>query len=206
MTRMNAAGHIFNPFSSRHIRPGALHPLTAAAATWDIPELTGTIRATGGSAAIEGPHGTGKSTLLLAVARELAATDQLAGLLQLRSRADCLLAVRLVWEADRGSTVCLDGWERLGLIGGLAVRLLARVRCCHLVVTSHRPTGLPLTVTTAGSVAILRAIVAALPDHGGLIKANDLATAFALHGGNLRESLSELYDRFETRARQPVRS
>ena len=58
----------------------------------------------------------------------------------------------------------------------------------------------------AGSFRLLRAIVAALPDHGGLIQDEDLTAAFARHGGNLRESLSDLYDRFEERARQPLRS
>jgi hypothetical protein len=103
-------------------------------------------------------------------------------------------------------TACLDGWEQIGGASRLGVRLLARLRGCLLLVTSHRPTGLPLELPTASSLQLLEAIVTALPDHGGLIEPADLAEAFARHRGNLRESLADLYDRFESRARQPLRS
>ena len=206
MTPPTAPHHFANPFSSRHVRPGRLQPLTAETKIRDLPALMATIRAAGGSAAIEGSHGTGKSTLMVALAGELASAGRLAGNLQLRSTRDCLTALGLVWRAEPGSTVCLDGWERLGWPGSLAVRCLARMRGCDLLVTSHRPTGLPLSIVLAGSLRLLRAIVAELPDHGGLIQDQDLVTAFARHEGNLREALCDLYDRFEERARQPFQS
>ena len=206
MTLPTASRHIANPFASRHVRPGGLRPLTAEAELRDVPALVAKIRVAGGSAAIEGPHGTGKSTLLVAVAAELASAGRLAGTLQLRSVGDCIPALRLAWQAEPGSTICFDGWEQMGRVGSLAVRFLARLRGCDLVVTSHRSAGLPLSISMAGSFRLLRAIVAALPDHGGLIQDEDLTAAFARHGGNLRESLSDIYDRFEERARQPLRS
>lgn len=198
--------HIVNPFATRHVRPGKVRPLMASGMIRDLPALVASIEAAGGNAAIIGPHGTGKSTLLVAIAAELAADDRLAGFVQFRCRRDLLAGLRLVGQARRGSTACLDGWERLGWAGRAGVRLLARLLGCRLVVTSHRPAGLGLSVLTAGSLPLLEAIVAALPDHGGLIRRPDIAAAYVRHGGNLRESLADLYDRFEHRVRQPYRS
>jgi hypothetical protein len=203
---MAAPRHISNPFATRHVRPGQLRPLSAAASEQDMPAVVATIQAAGGSAAIVGPHGTGKSTLLRALAAEFAAAGHLAGLIQLRRGRDGWAALRLLAAAASGTTACLDGWEQFGPVGRLSARLLARLRGCHLVVTSHRPTSLPLHLSTSTSLALLEAIVAALPDHGGLIERTDLAHAFDRHGGNLRESLADLYDRFELRARQSFRS
>lgn len=198
--------HIANPFATRHVRPGTIRPLTADAVSRDVPALVAAIKATGGNAAIVGPHGTGKSTLLVAIAAELAAEGRLAGLVQVRGGRDLAAGLWLVGRARRGSTACLDGWERLGWAGRTGMRLLARLLGCRLVVTSHRPAGLGLSVPTAASLPLLEAIVVALPDHGGLIRPADIAEAYTRHGGNLRESLADLYDRFEHRARQPDRS
>jgi hypothetical protein len=56
------------------------------------------------------------------------------------------------------------------------------------------------------SASLLSAIVRSLPDHAcwyeTLICEADIEAAFASHGGNLRESLYELYDRFEARRRR----
>jgi len=52
------------------------------------------------------------------------------------------------------------------------------------------------------SARLFAALVERLPDHGGRIDAADVADAFARHGGNLRESLYDLYDRFECRIRR----
>jgi energy-coupling factor transporter ATP-binding protein EcfA2 len=197
---------VANPFASRHVRPGRLRPLTADAQEHDVRALVATIDEAGGSAAIVGPHGSGKSTLLAALAAELQAEGRLVGILQVRSLRDLPAAVRMVATAGSGSTACLDGWERLGRLGSRVVRTIAWVRGCHLMATSHRPVGLAVTLSTSTSPQLLAAVVAALPEHGGLIIDSDLREAFARHGGNLRESLSDLYDRFEERARRPLRS
>lgn len=196
--------HIANPFATRHVRPGEIRPLTSTAARLDVSALLAAIEAAGGDATIVGPHGTGKSTLLAAIAADLAAEDRSAGRVQIRSSRDLGAVLRLVRRAGRDATACLDGWDRLGW-GRIGVRLLARLLGCRLVVTSHRPAGLGVSVLTAASLPLLEAIVAELPDHGGLIHSADVAEAYARHGGNLRESLADLYDRFEYRARQPRR-
>ncbi|NBW86952.1 MAG: hypothetical protein EBR23_09035 [Planctomycetia bacterium] len=200
MSEAAVAAVIVNPFSTRFTRPGRLPPLDAAGRQLDIDTLLRALRTGGGDAAIVGPHGTGKTTLLLALAGRLAAVGGLAGLIRLHSPGDVPLLLRGLLGAAHGSTLCVDGWERLGL-WGMALRMLARWRGCRLVVTSHRAPGLPILVRSEGNLPVLLALVARLPDHGGLIDKADIVAAHRRHGGNLRESLYELYDRFQCRCR-----
>ena len=60
---------------------------------------------------------------------------------------------------------------------------------------------LPILVRAEGTLPVLVALVNGVPDHGGLIAAADIAEAHRRHGGNLRESLYDLYDRFQARCR-----
>jgi hypothetical protein len=195
------ARHPANPFTTRHTRPGRLPPLDETGRPRDMAAV---LAAAGQrvATAIVGPHGTGKSTLLAAIEAGLAATGRSAGRLQIRRRRDALGLLAAVLRAPPGRWLCVDGWERLGALSAAAVRLVAGARGCRLVVTSHRPAGMPTLVQTAGILPLLTAIVARLPDHGGLITPADLAECFAGHAGNLRDSLGALYDRFERRARR----
>ena len=49
--------------------------------------------------------------------------------------------------------------------------------------------------------ALLGRLVDDLPGHGGLIATEDVEQAFRRHGGDIREALYDLYDRFERRTR-----
>jgi len=163
--------------------------------------IVGRLADLGGTAAIEGPHGSGKTTLLVAVAESLAMTGRLAGMVRLRAWSDGVRAVRLVSRAAAGTMVLVDSWERMGPVAARVALWSARRRGCGLLVTSHRPTGLPVLAQGRTSLELLERLVAALPDHGGLIAADDIAAAHTTHDGNLREALLDLYDRFERRAR-----
>ena len=192
--------HPTNPFATRHTRPGQLPPLDETGRHRDVPAFVGSLAGLS-AAAIVGPHGTGKSTLLRAVERELAAAGRSAGIIQIRRRGDLLTVLARLRDAGRGSVLGVDGWERLGRVAAALVRLVAGIRGVRLLVTTHRPAWMPTVASTAASLPVLAAIVARLPDAGGLIGADDLAEAFALHAGNLREALADLYDRFERRTR-----
>ncbi len=188
-----------NPFATRYTRPGAILPLDGEGQPVDIARLAeDTLRMRGLS--IEGPHGTGKSTLLAAVAAAFELRGHLGANVRLRQFRDAVTAIVAVGRAAPGSVVCLDGWNVLGPLAWL-VRTLAWLRGVILVVTSHWTTGLPLVVPTSVTLPLLAAIVERLPDHGGSINAADLADALRHHPTNLREALLELYDSFETRIR-----
>lgn len=193
-----AARH--NPFATRHTRPGRLIPRDATGSPLDVAALASRVRAPG-AVAIEGPHGAGKSNLLTALAGHLAAAGMLGATVRARSRHDGRLVSDAVIRAPRGTVLCVDGWETLGGLRAAGVRWMARRRGVGLLVTAHRPTGMPALIRCTTTPALLGRIVADLPDHGGLVTDGDLAAAYAAHGGNLREALYDLYDRFERRVR-----
>lgn len=187
-----------NPFATRYTRPGAVVPLDCRGQPLDLEGLIGRLGRLG-AAAIAGPHGHGKSTLLLALADRLAAAGTPVTLLRVRHRWDGRGVAAAIATAPRGAAVLVDGWEGLGWLGR-PLAVVARVRRRTLLVTTHRTAGLPVLWHCRTSLAVLRGIVARLPDHRGLIAAADLDAAYGRHGGNLRDSLSDLYDRVERRA------
>lgn len=192
--------HRTNPFATRHTRPGVVPPLDHDGRPQDLRGLLARLEGMP-AAAIVGPHGTGKSTLLAAVIAELTTAGRSVRLLHLRRRCDGLTALAVALRAPPGETLAIDGWERADPLTAAAIRIAARFRGGQLLVTSHFPRGIPTLVRTAASRLLLEAIVARLPDHGGLIGQADLAAAFARHPGNIRDALGELYDRFERHRR-----
>lgn len=197
---------VSNPFSTRFTQPGRIVPLDDAGRRIDADRLLERLHALGGTAAIVGPHGSGKSTLLVHLADAIKRRGGQATRIRLHSRQDAWAAWRAIRGAATGGTVCIDSWERLGLAARGLLRLVARLSGCGLLVTSHHGAGMPELTRCGTNAIVLHAIVGRLPDHarwhGILIREADIEAAFANHGGNLRESLYELYDRFESAGRQ----
>jgi hypothetical protein len=189
-----------NPFATRFTRPGRVVPLDADGRPLDLDALLARLRALGGRAAIEGPHGSGKTSLLTALAAHLDARGGATRLIRVRGGAEAGGLLRAIARAAAGAFVGVDGWERLPWPVATAARWLAAQRSCGLVVTAHRATGLPVLHRCHTSSLVLARIVAQLPDHRGAIDDGDVADAFARHAGDLREALYDLYDRFERRA------
>jgi hypothetical protein len=71
-----------------------------------------------------------------------------------------------------------------------------------LLVTTHRPLGLPPLVQMRPSAVLMRRLVRRLwPEHDRLINDREIDACFAQHAGNVRETLFALYDLFEQRTR-----
>lgn len=190
-----------NPFATRYTRPGAIPPLDHDGVPLDVATLASRFEAFM-AAAIEGPHGHGKSTLLFALAATLHAAGRPVRIVQIRAWHDARTAGIAIATAPRGTAVFVDGWERLGLLAG-PLRLVARAVGRRLLVTSHRPAGLPVLWKCETTPALVRAIVARTPDHGGAVNETDIDAAFNRHSGNVREALYDLYDTIERRSRLP---
>ena len=192
---------VTNPFTTRFTRPGRIEPLDVTGSPIDVDALLDRLRGLCGTAAIVGPHGSGKSTLLTHLAAAIERRGERVRCARLHSRWDVLTAWTAIRDSAAGDTVCIDSWECLGVTARSVLRLAAGVSGCGLLVTSHRGTGMPELIRCGTSVSLLRSIVRSLPGHacwhGQLIHDTDIEAAFTLHGGNLRESLYELYDRFE---------
>jgi len=200
MTPPMAATRRRNPFATRHTSPGTLRPRDQHGEPLDIAALAARARSLP-VAALVGPHGAGKSNLLRAVARHLAAEGRLAATVRVRSPGDGWGVVQAVRAAPRATTLCVDGWEALGGVWPAIARWVAWRRRVGLLVTCHRATGVPELVRCTTTPALLRRLVDDLPDHGGLITDADIAAAFTTRQGDVREALYDLYDRFERRSR-----
>lgn len=200
MTSAPAAAPRRNPFATRHVRPGRLVPCDENGAPLDLDALVARAGAPR-VATIEGPHGSGKTTLLVALANRLAAAGQLAGTIRTESRSAGAAVLAALLRAAPGTTLCVDGWETLGGAAAAVARWVARRRGVGLIATSHGPVRMPTLVRCGTTPALLARLVADLPDHGGLIGADDVTAAFMAHGGDIREALYDLYDRFERRSR-----
>ncbi len=197
-----------NPFATRFTSPGRLPPLDASGVALDLEELLGRFRHLGDRAAIRGPHGTGKSTLLAAMAECLRRDGRLGGhaRLGLGWRRDVAAVVAGLAACGPGRVLCIDSWERLGGVAAATVCVVARATGRGLLVTSHGDGPLPTLVSCSTTPRLLCRLVDRLPDHHGLLSSADIEQAFHEAGGNLREALFLLYDRFEQARTRPVRS
>jgi hypothetical protein len=148
----------------------------------------------GHRAAIVGPHGRGKTTLLEDLAPRLEAQG-----FSIRSITLHTGDRRLTREQKRDlwrrlsprDLLCVDGAEQLGRIAWLA--LLARSRAAGgLLITSHGPGLLPTLLECETSPELLEGIVRNLI--GTETDRRQIGELFVRHGGNVRDALREMYD------------
>jgi hypothetical protein len=100
---------------------------------------------------------------------------------------------------EAGSLVVIDGFEQLGLLTRRRVKRHCRRHGCGLLVTAHRPMGLPLLHGTEVDLCAARELIARLVPAGSewVLGGFDVAARLRHHRGSLREVLFELYDRWE---------
>ena len=196
---MSAA--LLNPFATCRTRPGAIEYLFPEGI--GVDDLVERLKRNDWREEIIGPHGSGKTTLLMTL---LPALKRRAGAVALhRLASDGRLHPARVLALLRGSRgarlVAIDGFEQLGGAARTLVRAWCRLRGKGLIVTGHRPMGLPGIYRTRVSRELAGRIVARLA--GGrhsLIHPSDVDAALARHATNLREALFTLYDVFEDRS------
>jgi len=196
---------VSNPFSSRRVRPGAipfLFPPGLGAA-----ELVARLAQLGWRASIVGPHGSGKSTLLAALRPEIERMGCGVESIALRDRQRRLPAEFLEAIVRRTPTIAIiDGYEQLGYRSRWQLCRRCRATGAGLLITTHRRTSLPVLFQTATDFELFQRIVEHLVATGddmveqaAPIALLDLRRVWQRHGGNLRESLFDLYDLFEHR-------
>jgi hypothetical protein len=160
--------------------------------TWE--ELLDRFAALGYRAAIVGPHGRGKTTLLEDLAPRLEALGFRIRSITLHTgdrRLSREHRKALFQGLSPRDLLCVDGAEQLARIGWLS--LLSRSQGAGgLLITSHRPGLLPTLLDCETSPELLAGIVRDLL--GREIDGSE--ELFAKHDGNLREALRAMYDRW----------
>jgi hypothetical protein len=189
-----------NPFASHRI-----DGLAFRAHGVQPSELLNRLRRLGGLATIVGPEGSGKTTLLEELTNHLRDRAIVVRLPGSCPQPWATARDQLPKELNRGHTVLVDGGEQLGAVAWR--RLLRRTSPAGgLVLTRHRPGGLPILVECRTDLELLRELVAELaPDH-----ARDLDPLlpglFERHAGNLRLCFRDLYDVCSGRAEPRIGS
>ena len=197
-----------NPFATRYVASARLVPRDDQGGQIDLPSLARRLAGLGGTAAIVGPHGTGKSTLLAHVAGILEAGGRPVRRTRATRRGDVAGLCGALLRLPRGGTLCVDSFEVLGTAGRQVLLGMARCRGVALLVTSHRSSSLPTLVTTRGTSPLLAALTGELPGHeswfGRFVFPEDINAAFSDSAGDLRMAFDRLYDLFEQRTSASV--
>jgi hypothetical protein len=182
-----------NPFASDRVE--SLRYRLPEGLTWD--QLLERLAALRFRAALVGPHGRGKTTLLEDLAPRLTARGFRVRTVTLRQEEG-----GVDWQRLRGlgeqDILFLDGAELLGRLDWLRVRFLCR-RAGGLVVTSHRPGLLPTLLECSTTPELLAKLIRELTGE-------ELNTAelFARHAGNVRMAFWEMYDRAGNGSTPPI--
>jgi hypothetical protein len=187
-----------NPFASACVRPGAL-PFVFPAGV-DATVLVDRLRANAWRGQIIGPHGTGKSTLLHALAPAIAAAGR--NVHWLRPPGCLVVSEETTQKFDRNAPTLLviDGFEQFSPWSRWWRKFGAQRDNAGLLVTAHCDMGLPMLYETQVDEALAQRLVATLVDgQTNLIDPRDVAQALREHQGNLRDALFALYDVYERR-------
>jgi len=191
---------VSNPFSTRHVQPGALPYLFPPGE--DASSLVARLQTNRGWGEIVGPHGSGKSTLLAALLPQLQAAGWQPLLITLHDGERSLSAHRgKLASANDQTLIVIDGYEQLSRWHRWRLCRFCRRRNSGLLITAHRPLGLPRLAATTVNPGTALAIVERLAPGEKPIDQPGLAQLLSRHGGNFREVLFDLYDMHELRGR-----
>lgn len=192
-----------NPFATRYTRPGAIEYRWPAGNS--PAELIARLQALSWRGEIAGPHGSGKSTLLAALAPALEASGRQVMTFTLAEGMRRLPGGNAqLSKAGPTTIVIVDGYEQLSGWSRWMLRSACRRRRSGLLVTTHRPTGLPRLLTTSVEPDVAIQIVSQLVGPGGSVRPEEVLPALEASRGNLREALFHLYDLFEQRRPAPA--
>ena len=188
-----------NPFSTCWIRPDRCEY------QFDNPDqldqlIDNLLQA--GSGQITGAHGTGKSTLLATLLKELVRRGCQVTQVQLHAGERRLAAKVHFQSVPARSWLAIDGFEQLSRWRRWRLARQCRRRQIQLLVTSHQQHRLGTSVHLAPGLENACRLVEQLQRHTrAVVTRQDVAGLFRLHKQNVREILFGCYDLFQQRTR-----
>jgi hypothetical protein len=189
-----------NPFCAARLRPGVIDYVFPPGT--DLPSVVETLSQNAWQGQIIGPHGTGKSTLLAMLLRDLRARGHAVHDTALHDGQRALPAD--YWERVRDvrTILAIDGFEQLSSWNRWRIRRYCRSHGLGLIVTAHGSTGLPTLIRTAISTSQACQVAERLQrDYIYPIGLEDMVDRLRARQGNLREALFDLYDLYEAQIR-----
>ena len=188
-----------NPFRASRIKPGAIPYVFPAGQ--NVAALVDRLRETGWWGEVVGPHGSGKSTLLETLIPAIHRVGRPTVLVALHD-GQRRLPIKLSSDSRLRApgVLVIDGYEQLGYWSRWIVKRFCRRQGMGLMVTAHASVGLPeLYRTEVTSEAAERVIDQLLGGRSAPFSSQEVSERLAQHGGDLRETLFDLYDIYEQR-------
>jgi hypothetical protein len=183
-----------NPFAS-HCIEGLAYQRNG----FGLDALRRRLESLGGRAAIVGPEGSGKTTLIEHLANALAVDSIFVTIHRGSAQPWRVAHAQLPLPVTPQHAVLVDGAEQLGSIAWFRLMWVTR-RARFVVATLHRPGRLPTLVECSTDRDLLIELVAELAPTDAPTLTPGLEELFDRHQGNIRSCLRELYDVFAGRA------
>lgn len=201
-----------NPFSSCFLKPGANSYLFVPEENTNsveefsrqrVSQLVSCLLASSDRRfCIVGPHGTGKSTLLVQIMSDNQIREQPHARVQLSSDSREFTDLWKLQNTVQEGVFAVDGYEQLDFVSKLRLLMSSWQRRQTLIVTVHeKPRGFKVLHQTSRTQEMDAQIVHRLLGSSGkadeLLKSSFWRDSKERHGQNLRESLFDAYDWFE---------
>ncbi len=186
-----------NPFSSRNVEA-----LTFRHAYIRFHEIMHRLKNMSYRASIIGPKGSGKTTLIEQIGKELAGEGFHIKHLCLtieKSKLSRSFLRNFYADLSPNDAILLDGAEQMPWLQWIFFNLKTK-KAGALIITSHIPGLLPELLHTSTSPDLLHGLVFELLGKDAMISRSYLENLFFSHNGNIRLVLRDLYDTWSERA------
>jgi len=188
-----------NPFSTAAVKPGAIEFHFSGGSS--AASLGAKLQGSRWRGEIVGPHGSGKSTLLQTLIPVIEAAGREVRCCVAKKNDPRLLmslADQATWTDS--TQVVIEGYELLSRRHQKVLERVCRQKQAGLLITCHKPQGLPALFHTSVTIELAISLVEQLlPEDCDFITQSDVRNGFSRHGQNFRELLFEMYDLYEQR-------